>query len=239
MRGVGGMLARTTVSIALLFAVPSTAVLAVPDTAQRLGRFAIDPTEVTIGEFRAYRDSRSLVTAAEHAGGGFEFGSGWERRSGWTWSSPYGKPGLDNEPVVHVSWREARDFCLARGGRLPTLDEWRRTAFTETRTEPTDNFVNGRTYPYPVGDKPEGMNTSANDPWPRHAAVGETRRGVNGLYDMGGNVWEWLADQQGDQALTAGGSWWYGADKTQASGVQWKPAEFYAVYVGFRCAYDL
>lgn len=83
------------------------------------------------------------------------------------------------------------------------------------------------------------MNTSASDRWPRHAAAGQTRRGVNGIYDMGGNVWEWLADRQGDQALTAGGSWWYGPEKTQAAAVQWKPADFYAVYVGFRCAYDL
>lgn len=238
MRGVG-MRVRSTVAICLLLAAQPTTVRAAPDSAQRLGRFAIDPTEVTIGEFRAYRDSHSLVTAAERAGGGFEFGSGWERRSGWTWSSPYGLPGDDKEPVVHVSWSEARDFCLARGGRLPNLDEWRKAAFTEMRTEPTDDFVNGRTYSYPVGDRPDGMNTSANDSWPRHAAVGETRRGVNGLYDMGGNVWEWLADRQGDQALTAGGSWWYGADKTSASAVQWKPADFYAVYVGFRCAYDL
>jgi len=54
---------------------------------------------------------------------------------------------------------------------------------------------------------------------------------------MGANVWEWLADRQGDAALTAGGSWWYGPSKTRAEGMQWKPASFYAVYVGFRCVY--
>lgn len=82
------------------------------------------------------------------------------------------------------------------------------------------------------------MNTSGRDPWQRQARVGATRRGVNGLYDMGGNVWEWLADRRGGEALTAGGSWWYGLPQTQAAGVQWKAADFYAVYVGFRCAYD-
>jgi sulfatase modifying factor 1 len=83
------------------------------------------------------------------------------------------------------------------------------------------------------------MNTSVPDAWPSAADAGTTRRGINGLYDMGGNVWEWLADRNGEEVLTAGGSWWYGPDKTMAEAVQWKPADFYAVYIGFRCAYDV
>jgi len=82
------------------------------------------------------------------------------------------------------------------------------------------------------------MNIRGNDPWPVHAAAGTTRRGINGLYEMGGNVWEWLADRRGNEALTAGGSWWSGAPQTTAEGMLRKPADFYAVYVGFRCAYD-
>jgi formylglycine-generating enzyme required for sulfatase activity len=56
---------------------------------------------------------------------------------------------------------------------------------------------------------------------------------------MGGNVWEWLADRDGANALTAGGSWWYGPDKMREEAMQWKPADSYAVYIGFRCVYDL
>lgn len=238
MRGVEVAMRSLCLSLYLGMALTGVA-CAAPDSAQKLDGFAIDRTETTIGEFRKFKDAQALVTAAERAGGGFEFGNGWERRSGWTWSSPFGQPGTDDEPVVHVSWSEARGFCAARGGRLPRFEEWRKAAYTEMRVDPSDGFRRGGTYPYPVGDKPDGMNTSASDPWPRHASVGSTKRGVNGLHDMGGNVWEWLADRQGDQALTAGGSWWYGPDKTQASAVQWKPVDFYAVYVGFRCAYDL
>jgi formylglycine-generating enzyme required for sulfatase activity len=202
-----------------------------------LGKFSIDQTEVTIGQFRQFTTERNIKTAAEQAGGGHEFAGGWIRRTGWTWSAPFGQPGNEDEPAVHVSWSEARDYCSAVGGRLPTLEEWESAAYTETRTNPTDGFVTGRTYPYPVGDRPDGMNTSGNDRWPRLATVGATKRGINGLYDMGGNVWEWLADRRGNEALTAGGSWWYGADKTQSLAVQWKPADFYAVYIGFRCVY--
>ncbi|MEO1330814.1 MAG: formylglycine-generating enzyme family protein [Pseudomonadota bacterium] len=197
--------------------------------------FAIDRTEVTIGRFRAFLDAAGADTAAVREGGGFEYALGWTRRPGWSWAAPYGRSGADEEPAVHVSWSEARDFCRAAGGRLPTFEEWRRAAYTEARAAPTDGFETGRTYPYPVGDDPDGMNNSRE----AHVLVGTTRRGVNGLYDMGANVWEWMADRRGDDALTAGGSWWYGPEKARAAGAQWKPADFYAVYIGFRCVYDL
>ena len=72
----------------------------------------------------------------------------------------------------------------------------------------------------------------------RHRPVGTGPAGVNDLHDMGGNVWEWLADRRGDEALTAGGSWWHDTAHSRAEGMQWKDMSFYAVYVGFRCAYD-
>jgi formylglycine-generating enzyme len=200
-----------------------------------VGTFAIDRTEVTIGAFRTFAESAGLETAAEREGGGFEWGSGWERRPGWTWAAPYGQPGADDEPAVHVSWEEAQAFCAAAGGRLPTYDEWRLAAYTETRATPTGGFETGRTYEFPVGDAPDGMNNSRD----RHAPVGTTKEGVNGLYDMGANVWEWVADRQGDDALTAGGSWWYGPENARDGRAQWKPADFYALYVGFRCVYGV
>jgi formylglycine-generating enzyme required for sulfatase activity len=60
---------------------------------------------------------------------------------------------------------------------------------------------------------------------------------VNGLFDMGANLWEWVADRRGDEALTVGGSWWYGPEQARASGPQWKRADFHALYIGFRCVY--
>ena len=205
----------------------------------RLEGFAIDATEVTIGRFRAFARAQGITTHAEASGGGFEYAAGWEQRPGWTWAAPYGAPGGDDEPAVHVTWHEARAFCERVDGRLPRFDEWRRAAYEEMRAEPTDGFMRGRTYTYPVGDRPAGMNTSAEDAWARHAPAGATRRGVNGLYDMGANAWEWLADRRAGDALTAGGSWWYGASKTRLEGAQYKPADFAAVYIGSRCVYDL
>jgi formylglycine-generating enzyme len=222
--------ASTLIAAALL---PAAA--AQPTARVVLGGYALDATEITIGRFRDYQQRVGKVTAAEAEGGGFEFAGGWTRRSGWTWRTPYGERAADDEPAVHVSWTEARDFCTHAGGRLPTFDEWRRAAYTESRAAPTDSYQSGRTYTYPVGDQPDGMNNSRR----KHVAVATTKRGVNGLYDMGANVWEWLADRRGADALTAGGSWWYGPDQARAEGAQWKAASFYAVYIGFRCAYDV
>ena len=203
-----------------------------------MGDFLIDATEVTIGQFAAHAARRKLVTAAEREGGGFEFGAGWERRPGWSYRAPYGRPGAADEPAVHLSWPEAKAYCEDAGGALPTRAQWAAAAYTERRGNPPAPLQGGRTYPYPTGETAAGANTSAaGDPWQRHAPAGKTAVGVNGLYDMGANVWEWLLDAQGDERLTAGGSWWYDASKMRQEGMQYKPAAFYAVYVGFRCVY--
>jgi sulfatase modifying factor 1 len=203
-----------------------------------VGTILIDRTEVTAADFARHADATGLRTTAEREGGSYEYAGGWVRRTGWSFRRPFGEPFVGAEPAVHVTWEEARGHCGARGGRLPTFAEWRLAAYTETRSQPTDGFVRHQTYPYPVGITAAGMNTSGSDPWPRDAEVGVTRRGVNGLHDMGGNVWEWVADRRGNDALTAGGSWWYGAAQTRADAAQWKAADFHAVYVGFRCVYD-
>lgn len=221
-------------SIAIIFAaVHLTLPVHAQDNTVDLDSFEIDKTEVTVKRFAEFASKTGLITAAEQEGGGFEWGAGWERRAGWNFRTPFGKPAEPDEPAVHVSWAEARDYCAYVGGRLPTREEWISAAYTEQRSDPGDGFVTGRTYPYPVGDSAEGMNNNRT----AHVPVGSTKPGVNGLYDMGANVWEWLADRKDGQALTAGGSWWYGPEQTRVNGLQWKPAEFYVVYIGFRCVY--
>ncbi len=200
-----------------------------------LGSFAIDRTEVTVSTFRDFLAATGRTSTAEREGGGFEYAGGWARRPGWTYAAPQGQPAAPNEPASHVTWEEASAFCAHQGGRLPRFTEWRQAAYTEMRDAPTDGFEKGRTYAFPVGDAPDGMNN--NRAW--HVAVGSTKRGVNGLQEMGANLWEWMADRRGDEALTAGGSWWYGPEQARASGAQWKAAGFYALYIGFRCAYDV
>jgi sulfatase modifying factor 1 len=205
----------------------------------KLDRLEIDRTEVTIAQFAVYATSNRVLTQAEREGGGFEYVAGWQRRPGWTWRQPDGvPPASDRLPAVHLTQAEAAAYCRWAQGRLPTAAEWIGAAYTEQRPEPPAPWVRWRTYPWPTGDTPQGANTSDPDPWPRAAPAGQTRAGVNGLYDMGANVWEWVADAQGDERRTMGGSWWYGPQQMRADVQAFKPASFYAVYIGFRCVYD-
>lgn len=205
----------------------------------RLDGFSIDRTEITIGQFARFVQATGLVTRAERDGGGQEYDGGWQRRAGWTWRAPDGQPDADPRlPAAHLTFGEAEAYCRWAGGRLPTAAEWQRAAYTELRPQPPAPFVRGTTYAQPTGPSPDGANTNGNDPWPRAAPAGATRAGVNGLHDMGANLWEWASDAQGGERRTMGGSWWYGPGQMRADVVAWKPADFTAVYIGARCVYD-
>jgi len=72
-----------------------------------------------------------------------------------------------------------------------------------------------------------------------HARPGTTRIGVNGLYDMGANAWEWVDTEGEAQKGTRGGSWWYGAAQMRMDHDASKPPDMPVVYIGFRCVKDL
>ena len=71
-----------------------------------------------------------------------------------------------------------------------------------------------------------------------HARAGTTQVGVNGLYDLGANVWEWTENGGEKEKGTRGGSWWYGEAQMRANARYTKPRDFPAVYIGFRCVRD-
>lgn len=179
--------------------------------------------------------------------------SGWVTKPDWRWRQPCGIPSDPKEPAVHINFDEAKIFCKWRGKRLPTRQEWVRYVYTEMRNDPAPPFVFGRTYPYLTGDSANGVNclnafSEANsNPIEKrdfsnhltrgdgHALVGTTRVGVNCLFEMGANVWEWASIGHEHMATTMGGSWWYGATQMTANYGATKPRDMATIYIGFRC----
>lgn len=225
---------------------------------QLIDGFSIARTETTVGQFRRFAEATQFVSRAERNGGGEVYESGWVRKSGWTWRTPFGgsRAADADEPAVHLGFDEAAAFCRWAGGRLPTDAEWLSAAYTEHRASPSAGFQTGRRYPFPTGDSPAGAQCLADcGPAARqrainhgatlsrgdgHAAVSSTPAGVNGLRDMGGNAWEWVDEPAGAavsaEHRTRGGSWWYGQVQMRAEHIQGKPGDTAAVYIGFRCA---
>jgi formylglycine-generating enzyme len=225
------------------------------DAMQPIRGFAIDKTEVSIEQFARFAQATGFVSSAEKASGGSTYEGGWVQRKGWNWRTPYGLPASGKEPAVHLTFLEAKAYCQWAGKRLPLDAEWMEAAYTERRAAPPVGFATGQTYPYPTGSSPQGANClgdcgAVNTPaaYPAaaitsrgqgHALTGSTRAGVNGLYEMGGNAWEWTDGGTDAARPTRGGSWWYGAAQMHRDHLQTKPFDTAVVYIGFRCARSL
>jgi formylglycine-generating enzyme required for sulfatase activity len=89
-----------------------------------------------------------------------------------------------NRPVEMVTWDEARDYCRAIEGRLPTEAQWEYAARA------------GSAQPR-YGDIDRIAWYTVNSGSQTHD-VGQKQPNAFGLYDMLGNVWQWTADWYGD-----------------------------------------
>jgi len=98
-------------------------------------------------------------------------------------------------PVVNVNWENATTYCKWVGGRLPTEAEWEKAASWDAETKA--KFI------YPWGDTIDcsfanyaGISNGSNRCIGHTALVGSFERGKSpfGLYDMAGNVFEWVND---------------------------------------------
>lgn len=172
--------------------------------------FQMSAHEVTVRQFRMFVEATGYRTDAERSGGAWRAGDSL-RTEGLTWRNP-GFEQSPNHPVVCVSWNDAQAFAEWIGGRLPTEAEWEYAARAEV------------TYPKLPGDWEETTWYAENAEGRTHP-VGQKSPNDWGLYDVQGNVWEWIQDwyspdyyekspttdpegpESGKKRVCRGGSW--------------------------------
>jgi formylglycine-generating enzyme required for sulfatase activity len=171
----------------------------------------------------------------------------------YTWTGDGPPPGHGSHPVVLVRYEDAVAYCgwlskeLSRTARLPTEAEWEKAA---------RGGVEGQRYPWGDDFDPSRCNFLVD-------ASAKSRSGTScagmyspnayGLYDMAGNVWEWVSDwheadyyavselrdpggpRRGTMRIVRGGSWLNDDVGMLRCAYRHRvPADTYAYSIGFR-----
>ncbi len=172
--------------------------------------FYISSNEVTVGQFRKFVEETGYVTDGEDAKGGQTFNAQnrrFEKKDGTSWKNP-GWTVTSDMPVSMASYNDAQAFVEWLSAKeklpykLPTEAQWEYAARGGLPNAPFpwgDQLPDGRRANY--ADKStdfEWRDRTADDGHKYVAPVGNYEPNGYGLYDMAGNVLEWVRDYYGE-----------------------------------------
>lgn len=215
-----------------------------------LNGFYIGSFEVTVGDFKLFAHETGYKTEAEREDGCLSWmRTGWRKGVEITWKRP-GFLQTDRHPVTCVSWQDVSEYLewkrLKTGWvyRLPTEAEWEYAA-------------RGGVFPLKSSAHLKGMKFDQSAWYSINAGetthpVGEKKANGLGLYDMSGNVWEWIQDrysetyyasaekhnppgpETGKGRVMRGGSWYVSSAGLRPSHRNWTYEEKRYTSLGFR-----
>ncbi|MEW6350900.1 MAG: SUMF1/EgtB/PvdO family nonheme iron enzyme [Thermodesulfobacteriota bacterium] len=230
--------------------------------------FHISATETTVGQFRKFVEETGYITDAEDAGGGWVFDTKDNRfaqRNGTSWRNPGWKL-EDSQPVAMVSYNDAvafADWLSAREKlpyKLPTEAQWEyaaRGGIPNAQFPWGDSLPDGRRANYADSSTDfEWRDRNADDGYKYVAPVGKYQPNGYGLYDMAGNVLEWVRDyyredyyrfspeidpegpDHAEFRVMRGGEWTFGPVNLRCAFRGWSRPELAFHNGGFRVAVE-
>ena len=211
-------------------------------------------TEVTVGAYKRFAGATGKQMPPEPNLNGRPLNPGW---------------GNEAMPIVEVTWDDAQTYCSWAGGRLPTEAEWEYAARAGSPAARYDDLDQIAWYVDNSGrqrldsktiwkkDDQAGLAKRLNENGNSMHEVGQKRANDFGLFDMLGNVWEWVNDwwdqsyyqngpaqdppgpSSGQLRVLRGGSWAGGPRDIRASLRNRRNPGDRDFDIGFRCGGDM
>lgn len=163
----------------------------------------------------------------------------------------YGSSQYANYPVIYVTWEMANTYCDWRGASLPSEAQWEKAARAGLQGM---SYPWGNSLPVCQPEAQNGANFDACDTADT-VAVGRFSPNAYGLFDMAGNVWEWVRDwysgsyyrsqisfenpfgpASGDSRVARGGAWDIMSTSLRVASRTWSDPLVGNNDFGFRCS---